>query len=539
MSAKRLAVELGRHTGVEAQTSFKRLTENSFFARFLSGKHILDVGEKGHANGVTPILPHAVSVDLDYLGYDGKTLPFPDESQDAVFSSHALERIADYRRAIAEWFRVLRVGGFLVIAVPHQFLFERKLSLPSRFNVSHKRFYTAASLLLEIEEALDPHVYRVRYLEDNDVDFDYSIPPENTPAGCYDTIVVLERIHRPDYADAVLEDIQPKSKHADRLPIVRTSDAADGPTLFIRSKPGQVQNILVMKLDHRGDFILAKPAMLELRRQFPSASLTLVCGQWNAPAAAGLEIYDDILTFNFFSESGAPISKQRRQMHKEFAAILAGRKFDLAIDLRVDSDTRDLLTKIESDQRAGFGNQQQFPFLDIALPFVNPTVSKQWHVIGPGRFKSNIGALEDFAIAYKGPSYFSRASECLICCPEIDLEPGSYRVEVDMAPSGWNFSVGIKVSTDHGTKIVKEWQPHVVRRSRPVRFNFYLKDSKKIEIGIFSRRHRFVRPFAFTGCRFMKRGEWHGPHQQELMYMLACVAGLRMKNPYKTQELGS
>lgn len=44
---------------------------------------------------------------------------FADESMDFVFSSHLLEHIENYRGALAEWWRVLRVGGHLCLYLPH------------------------------------------------------------------------------------------------------------------------------------------------------------------------------------------------------------------------------------------------------------------------------------------------------------------------------------------------------------------------------------------------------------------------------------
>jgi hypothetical protein len=63
--------------------------------RFITGRNLLDVGFKGYESGVVPIIDGAVGVDLDHPGYDGGTLPFPSESQDAVYSSHCLEYIPD------------------------------------------------------------------------------------------------------------------------------------------------------------------------------------------------------------------------------------------------------------------------------------------------------------------------------------------------------------------------------------------------------------------------------------------------------------
>lgn len=39
---------------------------------------------------------------------------------DYVFSAHCLEHVADYRAALAEWWRVLKVGGHLALYLPHK-----------------------------------------------------------------------------------------------------------------------------------------------------------------------------------------------------------------------------------------------------------------------------------------------------------------------------------------------------------------------------------------------------------------------------------
>src|SRR5436305_812127 len=70
-----------------------------------------------------PNRPARHGVDVDYPGYDGIHLPFPDESQDAVYNSHCLEHIANYHDALLEWYRVLKIGGYLIIVVPHQHMF--------------------------------------------------------------------------------------------------------------------------------------------------------------------------------------------------------------------------------------------------------------------------------------------------------------------------------------------------------------------------------------------------------------------------------
>jgi len=101
-----------RLVGVEARKLYAAKLEDGFIAKYLSGVAILDVGYRGYEPDVVPIVPQAIGIDLDYPSYDGKTLPFADDSQDAVFSSHCLEHAEDCESAIKEWFRVLKIGGY-------------------------------------------------------------------------------------------------------------------------------------------------------------------------------------------------------------------------------------------------------------------------------------------------------------------------------------------------------------------------------------------------------------------------------------------
>lgn len=189
-----------RHVGPEAAKGYPRRLKEGFFDKYLSGKYVLDIGFQGGDPESVPITDSAIGVGLSYPGYDGRTLPFADDSQDAVFVSHCLEHIDDYKVVLADWYRVLKVGGFLIVAVPHQHLYERKAALPSWFNGDHRRFYTPASLLAEVEEALPVAGYRIRVLRDVDEGFDYSIPPERPPLGSYEIELVIEKIAIPAYA---------------------------------------------------------------------------------------------------------------------------------------------------------------------------------------------------------------------------------------------------------------------------------------------------------------------------------------------------
>lgn len=77
--------------------------------------------------GVEKIFPHAISVDRyaeANIGADAQALPiFASHAFDFVFSSHLLEHMPDYRAALAEWWRLVKVGGHLILYLPHKDLY--------------------------------------------------------------------------------------------------------------------------------------------------------------------------------------------------------------------------------------------------------------------------------------------------------------------------------------------------------------------------------------------------------------------------------
>lgn len=188
-----------RRVSGEAAKTFAVRRASGFFDRYLSGNSLLDIGYRGGDGDAVPITAPAVGVDLGFPGYDGTVLPFTNESQDAVFASHCLEHMADPIRALREWHRVTKIGGFIVVIVPHQFLYEKKTTVPSNWSRDHLRFYTPASLLAEIEAALQPNSYRVRHLCDNDLWFDYTRGPGLHSTGCYEIELVFEKIPGPTW----------------------------------------------------------------------------------------------------------------------------------------------------------------------------------------------------------------------------------------------------------------------------------------------------------------------------------------------------
>lgn len=58
--------------------------------------------------------------NLSYLLYDGRRLPFPDETFDNAVSFEVLEHTVDDRQALAEVHRVMRPGAVLTMSVPNK-----------------------------------------------------------------------------------------------------------------------------------------------------------------------------------------------------------------------------------------------------------------------------------------------------------------------------------------------------------------------------------------------------------------------------------
>lgn len=119
-----------------------RLIESGFYARHIEGKKVIDVGvgRLDTFDGADPICEWAEMHDKDIC--DATTMEaYEDESFDTVYSSHILEHLSDPIAAVKNWLRICKKGGIVFISVPHRDLYERKKTLPSKWNEDHKYFY--------------------------------------------------------------------------------------------------------------------------------------------------------------------------------------------------------------------------------------------------------------------------------------------------------------------------------------------------------------------------------------------------------------
>ena len=184
------------------------------------------------------------------------------------------------------------------------------------------------------------------------------------------------------------------------------------------------RRLLVLKLDHYGDFLIGLPALKRLRQAFPTDHITLVCGSWNAELARRLGIADQVRTYDFFPENGALWTGQPFEDLERFRETCCG-VFDIAIDLRVDEDTRFLLEHVEAATRCGIGLRARHPFLDIVLPpqFEQRESDGRWISIEPDRFESSMPRRTPFF----HENDFSITNTHLVFGPYILLPRGRFR----------------------------------------------------------------------------------------------------------------
>jgi O-antigen biosynthesis protein len=144
-----------------------------------------------------------------------------------------------------------------------------------------------------------------------------------------------------------------------------------------------VHRILVVKLDHIGDCITALPAVRRLRRLFPQAKITVLAGRATLSVWHGEPSVDDTIEFNFFhARSGLGAIKVSEQEMIGLGQSLRARRFDLAIDLRKQPETRPVLQQSGARILVGFNHQGRFPWLDVALEWDEdvPLRTKRTHV---------------------------------------------------------------------------------------------------------------------------------------------------------------
>lgn len=442
---------------------------------------------------------------VDGAGWTAAEASFP-----IVVADHRLQGIPDHRAAIAQWFAAVRSGGHLVLIVPHAFLDARQLGLPVRERPEQRRLYTPASLLDEVEQALVPNSYRVRALFDDEQDGD-------GPGERGEIVLVLEKLEAPFLAlRSELSGSGARPDYAFEPARTRVEIATLRPR----------RRVLILKLDHLGDFILALPALERARRLFADAHLTLAVGSWNFDLAEGLGLADEVRAFDAFPRNSAHEDPDVDGKRALFEAAFP-EEYDVAIDLRTDGDTRTLLNLARAPVRAAIGAKAQFPFLDVALPIdigrVDREDAREWRY-DHHRFHSQ-GALDrrDHRIRSHGDAV--ERGNALIWGPYDRLRPGRYLfdpfIEFDADTEGL---VMIDVGLDS-----QRTSPRVVAAGDPLRLAFDVVDGEAaFEFRIWPLEEAKAPPFSFFGGRLVREGAPGTLHQSDYQVLLIELVALRL-----------
>ncbi|HZS59903.1 MAG TPA: methyltransferase domain-containing protein [Gemmatimonadaceae bacterium] len=108
-----------------------RVRDAEFVATYFAGS-VLDIG-----SGPDPVVPHAQPFDRDHGDANEILRYLGGASFDTVHSSHCLEHMNDTRHTLDQWWSLVRPGGYLIITVPDEELYEQGF-WPSQFNVEHR-----------------------------------------------------------------------------------------------------------------------------------------------------------------------------------------------------------------------------------------------------------------------------------------------------------------------------------------------------------------------------------------------------------------
>ncbi len=123
--------------------------------------------------GGDPVMPGALAFDREQ-GDANAIASFLSRQFDYVYSSHCLEHLVDPKSALQQWYGCVRPGGYLLITVPDEDLYEQGV-FPSQFNSDHRWTFTISKSaswsprslnLLDLGRALGGEIVRIELQDD-------------------------------------------------------------------------------------------------------------------------------------------------------------------------------------------------------------------------------------------------------------------------------------------------------------------------------------------------------------------------------------
>jgi len=127
----------------QSKAARRRYLDGAFHSRYLVGDGVDIGGAPDPLSQYVGIFSRMRSVRIwDMPDGDAQVMAgVPDSTFDFVHASHCLEHMVDVRIALQNWIRVTKPGGYLVITVPDEDMYEHGY-WPSRYNDDHKWSFT-------------------------------------------------------------------------------------------------------------------------------------------------------------------------------------------------------------------------------------------------------------------------------------------------------------------------------------------------------------------------------------------------------------
>lgn len=125
------------------KASARRQADPAFVTHYLAGAGLDILGGPDPLSLYLELFPRITGLRV-WNPQDGDPQALagvPDASYDFVHSCHRLGLFPDPAAALANWFRVLKPGGHLIVTMPDEDLYEQGV-FPSTFNREHKWSFT-------------------------------------------------------------------------------------------------------------------------------------------------------------------------------------------------------------------------------------------------------------------------------------------------------------------------------------------------------------------------------------------------------------
>jgi ADP-heptose:LPS heptosyltransferase len=153
--------------------------------------------------------------------------------------------------------------------------------------------------------------------------------------------------------------------------LVSAADALLAPAALFRlgrTRPASPRRIVCLRLERIGDLLMTLPAIADLGRSFPAASIDLAVGSWNREIAAAIPSVDRVETLDaaWLSRDGGG---QGVVGLARAAARWRSRRYDLAINFEPDIRSHLVMAAIGAGWTAGFASGGGRALLGTALDY--------------------------------------------------------------------------------------------------------------------------------------------------------------------------